>query len=1497
MAPGTVTSGLPESFHPLIRSWFAEKYGQATRVQREAWPLIARGEHVLASAPTGSGKTLTAFLDALSRFATGQLPTDGLSVLYISPLKALNEDVRLNLSGPLHELTAYFSKHGEPFPKIKVASRSGDTPSADRRRMISSPPSILCTTPESLAILLASKSGLAALSTVKLLILDEVHAVLGSKRGAALACAVGRLALLAGEFQRVALSATVQPFETAARFVGASRLFHTEEGAASYAPRPVIVVAPQSEKLYQFSVAWPPAPLRVRPPTAGPDIREPDESAGRYDAIVGDLAGRLAHERATIVFADSRRRTERLAAMLNEKSGEGTAWAHHGSLAKDVRKAVENRLKEGRLRCVVATGTLELGIDVGTVDLVAMAGAPARADQALQRAGRSGHGVGLASRAVVYPFHGLDLLAAAAVVDAALESDVDQVRPPRNPLDVLAQTILAMVLFDERRIDDLYDEVRSFSPFTDLARQEFDSVVGMLSGRYSGSRIKELTRRVYLDTENQTIRAREGSAMLLYASGGSIPDRGYYAMRLAEGGTKIGELDEEFVFERRVGNSFMFGVQAWRIVSIGDEAVTVAPLDRAADCMPFWKAEKAPRGGSVCRRMLEHCARYQRDPVAFSEALATRLGFSSDAADALSTYLASQVRSQSGVPLPSLSSLVVELFQDPSQKADMTTIIVHTLRGAAINEPLGIALAAALSQRLGLRVDRLSDDDSIVLLAPLVNEDDAEAALRDSLFELTEPKALLDRIRGGLAESGTFGAAFRENAGRALLLPKAGFGKRTPLWVTRLRAKKLYDRTVDYPDFPIVAETWKTLLENRFDMPGLMALCDSLADGSTSLASFRPRAPSPFALQAGWAVTNRYLYEGDELSHKAAADSSAGNQAIDDALNNPSLRPHIPVELAKAFGSKLRREIPLWAPETAADLADWVDERILIPVDEWDTLLAACPQELAETARHAVDNPANSDGILARLSRFRLSGATIDVIVRRERQARLVEEVQTAPGRVISGWLASTGPVPLSRLRNLFGLPDEAAVVSALAPYHTVETGDCGVMGGQAGISGAIDRHALESLLRQTRRAARTSVKSMPASNLHAFIASIQGLPDLNYNQDGTIDGVEATRRALNILSGFPAPAGLWETAILPARVPGYRPEFLDELLSTGEFLWFGAGRRTVVFCAVEEFEAFAGNNTSTLIQAGTHPVDAWQIKDASGLSLSELEEAVWAEAWNGAISSRTFEPVRKAAASGFKRVAAAGLHQGEHVNAGQRYEGRRRIPLALSARWKNGAPIPGAWFALTLEDGPAVDRAGELALAATRVRTVIRRYGIICRPLLEQELPKNGWTALFPAIRQMELAGELISGRFFDGIDGLQFMGRDAFQQFKQNLGIERLCSLNACDPASLAGFSIAGLSAASKPVSMPSRLVSNHYCTQEGTIICVSRRSYHELDIALPPDDPQLGSSLTFLMTARRRIVSPERRVVVSKINGEAAADSPYARVLVSMGFEADRGALTLW
>jgi ATP-dependent helicase Lhr and Lhr-like helicase len=1569
-------------FHPLVRSWFLEKYGKPTQVQADSWPLVAAGGHLLASAPTGSGKTLSAFLVAISRFADGiahgGLDHSRLSVLYVSPLKALNEDIRLNLLGPLRELDAYFAAHGAIFPRVRVATRSGDTPPAERRRTLSDPPSILCTTPESLAILLASRRGLELLSDLKLVILDEVHALLGNKRGTLLACSIGRLVALAGEFQRVALSATVKPFEVAAGFVGGQRLVRATNVLAGdfpavYEPRQVAIVAAKADKRYQLSVEWP-AEVLVSGETSlggatGLDGQE-GIPAGRYSAIAASLVEELGKWRGTvaqedsgekgreagrpiIVFTDSRRRAERLAALLNELGGEGTAWTHHGSLSREVRHAVEERLRRGNLPCVVATGTLELGLDIGSVEHVALAGTPSRAEQVLQRVGRAGHAVGQASTGVFYPFHGMDLLQAAAAVGAALDGDVDLARIPEAPLDVLAQTILSMVLFGERNLDGLFDEIRCFPPYVSLSRMYFDLVVGMLSGRYRGTRLKELAPRVYLDQEKQTIRAREGAAMLLYSSGGSIPDRGYYAMRLAgtEAGTgggqgygdgkdagagmgaRIGELDEEFVFERRVGNSFAFGSQAWKIVSIGDESVTVVPLDREADFMPFWKADKAPRGKTLSLRMQKLCAAREADPEDFRRLLTGTCGFSRTAADTLGSWLDRQQRAQGGGKLPSENSIAMETYRDPlaETKGLSTAVILHTLRGSPVNEPLGLALAASLEERTGLPVERLGDDDSILLIIPLESAAEAEALVCETLASFGSPAVLARLVRNGLESTGAFGAAFRENAGRALLLPRSGFGKRTPLWVTRLKAKRLFARIRDETDFPVVVESWRSVLEDRFDLPGLNELCANLATGDTELVRYRTTAPSPFASRLGWSQTNRFLYEGDGLGSSGSRkdsratsqagglpgnsrgmDSGGGRSALDDALEraigSATLRPSIPFAVARDIGAKVRRELPGWAPETPDALADWVDERVFIPGDEWQALLASCDHELASAAHAALAvSPVPSTavpgttGLLGRLISLSLPGSTLPLVLRRERKKDLVAD----PAAFIGEWLRSAGPVPVHRLEELSGLGSE---VLRIALSELEDAGQVICDKASFGITGVpaedwvCDHDALEGMLRATRRSAKAVVRPRPASGFPAFVAFIHGLDSERWTDTGSaVHGVAATRldRSLENLSGYPARADLWETELLPARIQGYRAEHLDRVIGSGDWLWFGAGKANLAFARAEDIPLFINPPPSTLLPPGSTLRDVWSMKDSSGLNLDQLQSTVWKEVWRGALSTDSFEAVRKGLLSDFnvdQRSSAFGNDsQGLPVSGspGGRRSSPPRVPMALRDRWKHGSPLPGRWFGLAL-DPVELDEADVLDLASDRVRVIARRYGLVARFLLAKELPHLGWSSLFSAIRRLELSGELVSGHFFDGIDGPQFMAREQLAAFRDGAGARGIWAVNACDPAAPGA---AVIPVASWPGPVPTRVASTRVVCSGPDIACVSRRSYRELDIAVDPDDERLPAILAFLREARNRDVQPVRRIILDRINGKCASASPYAPALKTLGFEIDRTRLVLW
>ena len=1494
---------LPPSLHPLIRSWFEKTYGDPTPVQSEAWPAIASGDHVLALAPTGSGKTLAAFLVALSRFSDGTYPADRLSVLYVSPLKALNEDIKRNLTEPLASIKAAFGREGVPFPEVRVETRSGDTPQADRRRFLTKPPSILAVTPESLAILLLNPRARLVLASVRCVVLDEIHAVLATKRGAFLACQVARLVSVAGEFQRLALSATVRPPETAAAFVGGLRISPPGTGTTAaagagrrtdvrYERREVRIIAPPSEKRIELSVEYP-------------------EGADRYTVLTEILSERTKANRTTLVFTDSRRRAERISLLLNEKAGPGTAFAHHGSLSKDVRRAVEHRLIEGTLPCVVATGSLELGIDVGSVDEVVLAGSPSETAVALQRIGRSGHGVGRTSRGLLVPFHGMDLLHAAALAGAVRSREIEEVHPVANPLDLLAQTILALCVESPRNIDTLYDELRSFPSFENLSRLSYEGVVEMLAGRYAEARLRDLKPRLFYERDKGLLTAVDGVLGLLYSSGGTIPDRGYYSLRL-EDGTRIGDLDEEFVWERRKGDVFSFGTRAWRIVSIGPEAVQVVPLERSADFMPFWKAESRSLSPVLVRRTLELLEASGTSGLSPEGLL--DLGFSMEAADALVRFVDAQRQAQGSVPLSGSSSVSIELCVDPDLRKDVVNAFIHTLRGLAVNQPLALALAAELESGLDLRIETIPDDDGVLVVLPLTAGADPEALLRTAFARLGNPATRNGLLRSRLEGAGVFGAAFREAAERSLILPRSGFGKRTPLWITRQRAKRLFDAVSGYGDFPAAAEAWRYCLVDLFDMDAFNALCDGLGDNSIQLGFFRTRLPSPFARNAVWKETNRFLYEGDDNATRRG--SSLSDRLISDAIGEARLRPLLKSALVRDFSARLRRELPGWAPEEPLALAEWVRERVAIPVDEWEVLLAATGDEIRESLGF-------DPGLGGRIVRVRAPGAAIDSIVHEEQAASW----QAEPLASLGEWLRYQGALSAGRIATVFGcgeselddtleaLVETGDIVRDVEVETDTVTTDRGIHDGGLLIC---DRENLELLLRLSRKAARPVVRERPISQLAPFLARHQGL--VGVGASGRGDHTPATILPWKLLSGYTAPAQLWETEIFPARLSTYRPGLLDAELAAGRLVWFGAGEGKISLCAPEDLDVVlpASGGEGCLFGDADRPRDFWELRDVlrsanaaspttdsasapasqTTMENSDCVGALWSEVWAGRLSSDTWESLRRGLADDFGKKA--GHRESELLTAAQTrphsypspFGPRRRLPRALKSKWKDGPPVAGLWFSLATDGTFVPDSLDEEELDRERVRLLLGRWGVLCRSLLEREEPLLSWSRLLPAMRRMELAGELVVGRFFSGLPGLQFAGPGIAEELDACDAENAVYWMNATDPASLCGLSAEGLDP-----ELPARTATSRLCYAGNRLVAVSRQNGKDLRLFVQPDDPFAPEILGFMKSSRTRAVDPDRKLVVEKVNGANASTGPWAVALRSLGFEEDRGRMVLW
>jgi ATP-dependent Lhr-like helicase len=1535
-------------FHPLVESWFIETYREPTAVQKEAWPLVERGENILAVAPTGSGKTLTAFLAALSRFIDGTWDPAKLCCLYVSPLKALNEDIRRNLLEPLEGLRKKAGTDA-PFPAIRVETRSGDTPQAERRRFLLRPPSILAVTPESLAILLLNPRGREVLSTVRYLVLDEIHAVMGTKRGAFLSCQIDRLSLVAGEFQRVALSATVNPVEEAAEFAGGL----ADRGGGIREKRKVSVVSPQTEKQIDFLVEF---------PKGGEENNAGDGTADRYGKrypiLVASILGRIRalngrggdgnddrHDdkksgkpdaaRTLLVFTDSRRRAERISYLLNQAAGERVSLCHHGSLSKEIRGDVEQSLAEGRVPCVVATSSLELGIDIGAVDEVILAGAVSGCAQALQRIGRAGHGVGRTSRARLVPFHGMDLIAGAALAGAVADREIEETRPVKNPLDVLAQIVLALAAEKPRTSGELYAAVKGFRAYSDLARSNFDRVIAMLAGRYfqeesgpdepfpgeknpAAERLRELKPRLFIDIDGTCHSAAGG---LLYSSGGVIPNRGLYSMRLSDG-TKIGELDEEFVFERRLGDRFDFGARSWSIIDIGDEAVTVCPAKGGADFQPFWKADTPFRSSVLSRRILglfdgcENSAREKLPPV-FPRCL------SEEAAAALGDLLEKQRKAQGAVPLPGAAHIPVEIVDDAA-RPDSYRVVFHSFRGGALNYPLGFALAGLLEEKTGSRIEVIINDNAVLLIVPRAAVRNPEALIGEILPELAGKGE--NHFRRRLESSGIFGAAFREAAELSLMIPRGSFGRRVPLWVTRRRAKRLYDNVSGRGDFPAVTEAWRICLADKFDMEGFRELLEDLAAGTIKTSVFRSTSPSPFSRDLAWKETSAFMYEYDERDDvlgRPGKIGGAGNfaggpadRAVADAVGDPRFRPRLDDGLVSAFTAKLRRELPGWTPEDPLGLAEWVRERVAIPAGEWETLAGLLPAELREELRR-------DPGLGRRVAEITLPGASVPVIVHRDLDIPPENPAMTVFLPRLGEWLRYEGPLSARRVAAVFGC---TAAEAEDAADGLVEAGEAagGIRVGD-GENLYCDAENFDLLLRLARKKARPRIAERPAVLLTPFLSLRQGiLPGADCSGDSPFA----------VLSCYTAPAPLWETEILPARIRSYKPEILDNALAGGGLVWFGAGKERIGFCAPDELEFMETPVLDRVLDASRMKpafLDAlriivpfcgryrnfWEIKDElirSGFAgtTQTVAEILWEAAWSSLVSSDSFRAVRRGLEQGFNPPnpilsRPGGRMTGDIPGITPRYAPRRKarfVPRALAEKWREGAPAPGNWFSLLPEPEtePCIKQdittAGEFSaleeseLNQDRVRLLLRRWGIVAKPFFERENSAFSWSALLPSMRRMELAGELVTGRFVEGISSPQFASPAVAAELEAAEAVSAVYWMNAADPASPAGLDIGGLDG-----RLPPRTASARLCFRGAALIAVSTKSGRDLELYVPPEDKNRLEIIGFIKAPRTRSCNPVKKLTIETINGQNAAAGPWADALTEAGFIADRGRLFLW
>ncbi|HTT93521.1 MAG TPA: DEAD/DEAH box helicase [Solirubrobacterales bacterium] len=1498
-------------FSAPVRRWFEASFAGPTPAQAGGWEAISGGDNALICAPTGSGKTLASFLWGIDRLAREPELGTGVKLVYISPLKALSYDIERNLRAPLRGIGA----------DIAVGLRTGDTSQKDRRAMAKTPPDILITTPESLYLMMSS-SVREILTGVEAVIVDEIHAVAQTKRGSHLALTLERLDHLVrtcggdgpegdpsgaaaggpGEspaVQRIGLSATQRPLERIAQFlVGPKRQCKIVD-AGTRKDLDVEIVVPVENMADPGAPAYP-----SEEGTAQPSEIEPSAHVRSiWPAIYPELLRLVQEHTSTIIFVNNRRAAERLAKRLNElANGEGEqelpatehggheaaertrhedtgeplgqieiARAHHGSLSHEERTLVEEMLKSGELPCLVATSSLELGIDMGAVDLVIQVESPKSVTRGLQRIGRAGHGIGETSKGRIFPKYRGDLLECAVVARRMREGEIEETTIPQNPLDVLAQHLVSMAALDEWRVDEVESVVTATESFHDLSREQLENVLDMLDGRYPSDRFAELRPRIVWDRMEGTIHGRKGARQLVVTNAGTIPDRGLYGVHLPDG-RRVGELDEEMVYEARPGQTFLLGASTWRIEEITRDRVIVTPAPGAPGAVPFWRGDGIGRPAELGRAI----GAFAREAVSREPAdLAKDYDLDARAADNLVTYLREQQDATRVVP--SDQTIVVERFRD--EIGDWRLCVLSPY-GGRVHAAWGLALAGKIRGELDYEADAIWSDDGIVIHLP-----DADEPPPADLV-LVDPAELEDLIVGELSGSALFGARFRENASRSLLIPRAYPGKRTPLWQQRLKSQSLLEVARDFPRFPVILETYRECLQDVLDLPALAELLEKLHARSLSLVEVETPTASPFASSLLFDYVATYMYEGDTPNaERRAAALALDRDLLRELLGQEELRELIDPEALEEVEAQLQHR-------TEAGQAGDRDalQQLLRNIGDLTTAEAAERVAAGYSAQSMLEKLAGE----RRIAKVRIAGeerwiAAEDAGLYRDALGvppppglpeTFLEDHPDAMRALVRRYARTHGPFPTGQLTGRYGV-DPGPALRELEAEGALVRGEL--------LPGGTEREWCDSdVLRRVRRASlarlRKEVEAADRTELARFLPSWQNVDA--FRPAGA--GPDRLREALVPLQGVALTPKVWERDVLPRRLGAYSPNWLDQLCTSGELIWIGAGSlgrsdgRVALYFREDVRLAGPPPANGKLEVPQGEVADAIRERLAAGPSFwldlvadieqpaEDLHNALWDLAWSGEVTNDAFSPLRA------PRLRA--VPQTER--AGRRFARRRSSTgAAVQGRWSLTAPI----FAGAPGPGARLRAQAEL---------MMERYGIVTRETVLAEGVPGGFSTLYSELGNLELLGTARRGYFVEGLGGAQFALPGAVERLRSLPEAQgEYLVLAATDPANPYGASLPWpkLEGGRRPGRTPGAYLLQRDGEPE---VFVERGGRGLLRLREMSED-ELGAAMQALADA----VSAGRlpKLAIEKLDGDAVIGSGHEEALIAAGFSRGPRKLT--